>query len=421
VIKRLLYDPAQSCPLGHTAVQPFTPYETDWGPVRRFRCLTCHNTYSELVKPKQNLEAAILVAHYYGHVSNRRFPIVSGFIANAMNGRQGLRLPRLNVQLSNGEYLYSKRTITTDVLCSLPTVKRTIRKYAFMAENAPPDAITRLLRPRFSGFFGLDGKLVPIGGEKRAYLFARDLVWGDVPSALLATSEDPFESLANCRMFLRRFRATIEGIGIDIRQVLLDERKEFWEACGLELPKKAVLTSDGDHFLRDIENKKLPETFRSPKTAGLIAELEYAIRRSHSRDEANKVFQHIREARDHWLDGEMKRAQVGIDQILQKLTTAEVHRLFSHFDLVRPGNRLHFRTTNATEASVGVYADTIDSISCFQSEEQAPGQLNLITLIYRLMPTSMDGRSVLQKCRVNRTLADLMPILHAFDSNSPIQ
>jgi len=289
-----------------------------------------------------------------------------------------------------------------------------------MAVGVTPDAVTRLFKPQLSGFFGLDGYNIPIAGVDHVYLVAHDLRRGDLPSAFLASKQDPTESLENCREFVKQFRSTVEGIGTKIKQIILDDRVQLWQGCQKELPPNVVATLDVQHFLANIERKKLPERCRSAKSWGLVAELEYALRRSPSKGDAERVIEHILSARPHWLEGETNRVREGTEQTLEGLQR-NTDRLLSHFDLLAPGNRLHYRTTNPTESAIGILADTIKSISCFQSEQLAAGQLNLISLINRLRPTTKDKRSVLQKCRVNKTLADLMPILQAFNPKSPVR
>jgi len=416
VVRRLLYDPNLTCPLGHPTVDPHSggTYETEFGVVRRYKCLTCKNTYSELIKPKHRVDAAILVLHYFGHVSARRSPVVLTHVAKALNAFPGSKETPVKIKVNN--------TKTPKLLVSRSTINRRIAYYAKIAANVSPDAVTKLFRPKFSGFFGLDAKYVPIRGVDCAYFIAHDLFKNDVPSALLTDPGEPKETLMNWRMFMKQFRQTVEGTGNTIRQVVLDDKREAWEAERLELPKKTVATLDVQHVLRDIEEKKHAERHRSAKGWGLIAELEYALRYSRSKTEEIAILQHVREARDYWLLGGSQKAQKGITAALGKLTDGNIRRLASHWDLVTAGNALHPRTTNPTEgAPIGLLNDTLDSISSFQSPELAPGQMNLIFLIYRLMPSSKTGRSTLQNCGVNKTLDSLMNILLAFDTSSPIQ
>jgi len=401
VMRRLAYDPTKSCPRGHTTVKPYyRPYETGWGPVRRFTCSTCCGTYSEVIKPEHKFDAALLVSHYWNPGSSRRFPVVSEFFAECLSGL----------------------TKEPGQLCSESTFKRKIKKYSTMAKNATPDNITRLFHPHLSGFFGFDGLIAPTITARRVNLIAQDLVREDIVSSFFAPRKDPCESRRNCDAFVSRFRETMDYVGVDIIQIVLDDRKELWNSCENRLQSYIVLTLDGEHFLREIKKKYLPERFRTPKQWVLIASIEYAVRLSRNEQDARQIFKGVADNREYWLDGETERGQSGIQQTLSKINEGNISRLLSHFQLVERGNRMHFRTTNRTEGgAVGVLRQALDDLNCLQSEQSAPSQLNIIQLVSRLMPATRDRRSSLQRGKVNKTLHDLIPILHAFDPNSPIQ
>jgi hypothetical protein len=416
IIKRLLYDPSLACPLGHTAVDPHSAgnYRQRFGVVRRYTCSICDDTYSELIKPRHRVDGAILVLHYFGRVSAHRSPYVLTHVAKALNAYPGLKEAPVRIKVKDRK--------SPELLVSLSTVKRRIAEYSKIAANVTPDRITRLYRPKLSGFFGLDSKYVPVRGVGCACFIAHDLYKNDVPSALQTDHNDPEESLSNWRKFMRQFRQTVEGSGNQIKQVVMDDREQAWEAKKLELPKRIIATLDDQHVLQDIEQKKLPQKVRSNKVSGFVAELEYALRRSRTKKEEIAVLQHVRGSRDYWLQGEIQTVQERIDSAIAKLTDKNIERLISHWDLVTHGNALHPRTTNPTEgAPIGALNDSLDSISSFQSPELVPGQMNLLLLVYRLMPSSKTGKSTLQNCGVNKTLDDLMNILLAFDPNSPIQ
>jgi hypothetical protein len=416
VVRRLLYDPSLACPRGHPTVDPHSAgtYKSEFGVVRRYKCLTCEDTYSELIKPRHKFDGAILVLHYFGRVSAHRSPVVLTHIAKALNAYPGSKETPIKIKVKN--------TKSPALLVSRSTVNRRIAEYSKIATNVTPDTITKLYRPKLSGFFGLDAKFVPVRGVDCACFIAHDLFKNDVPSALQTDCNDPEESLMNWRRFMRQFRQTVEGTGNRIKQVVMDDWKWAWKAITLELPKRIVCTLDDQHVLQDIEQKKLPQKLRPTKVSGFVAELEYALRRSRSKKEETAVLDHVRENHEYWLQGESQSVQERIDAAIAKLTDEKIKRLTSHWDLVTPGNALHPRTTNPTEgAPIGSLNDSLDSISSFQSPELAPGQMNLILLVYRLMPNSKTGKSTLQNCGVNKTLDDLPNILLAFDPSSPIQ
>jgi hypothetical protein len=420
MLRRLLYDPSKACYKGHTAVRPYRPYKTRWGPVRRFYCSVCRQTYSELVKPQQAFEMAVLIAHYFGRTSTRRLSPVFQYIAKALSKAGTSGLPDLaSNELSNGLSGHKKKKLRP--LFHESTSKRIIKKYAIIATYATPDSLTVFFHPKVSGYFGLDGFNVPTKFGKYICLISYDLVNRDVVSLYFSTNEQPTENLRNCKRFIRQFKETMGHIGVKIRQVVLDDREVFWQACLEELPADVVLTMDSWHFIANVE-KSIPMKARTPKTEGLLAEIKQALRASTSKKQATQILQHVIDSRDHWLDGESQRAQRGVREILQRLDKLNISRLLSHFDLVRPGTRRHFRTTSPTEGGgVGVFRAALKNLNCLQSEEAAPGQMNLLALIARLMPSTKDGRSSFQRGRVKKTLDDLMAILLMFDPDSPIQ
>jgi hypothetical protein len=420
MLKRLLYDPSKACYKGHTAVRPYPPYRTRWGPVRRFYCSVCRQTYSELVKPQQAFEMAVLIAHYFGRTSTRRLSPVFQYIAKALSKAGTPGLPDLaSNELSNGLSGHKKKKLRP--LFHESTSKRIIKKYAIIATYATPDSLTVFFHSRVSGYFGLDGFNVPTKFGRRICLIAYDLVNRDVVSLLFSSNEQPTENLYNCKRFIRQFKETMERTGVKIKQMLVDDRKEFWQACLEELPSDIVLTQDCRHFLENVE-KSIPKGARTAKAEGLIAEVAFALQSSTSKERSIEILQHVTDSGDHWLNGESHRASKGVRQILRSLDELTISRLLSHFELVKPGTRKRFRSTNPTEGGgVGVFRAALRNLNCLQSEEAAPGQMNLLALIARLMPSTKDGRSSFQRGRVKKTLDDLMAILLMFDPDSPIQ
>lgn len=268
----------------------------------------------------------------------------------------------------------------------------------------------------------MDGFNIPTVAGKRVNLIAQDLARKDISSSFFSSKRDPKESRRNCDAFVCRFRETMDYVGVEVKQIVMDDRRELWNACSNRLQSYIILTSDGEHFLRDIKETLLPERFRTPKQRVLIASLEYAIRLSREEQEAREIFKQLVNDREHWLDGETERGQSGIQQTLSKVNQLNIDRLLSHFKLVEVGKKMHFRTTNPTEGgAVGVLRQMLKNLNCLQSEPMAPSQVNLIQLISRLMSSAKDGRGSLQRCGVNKTLHDLMAILHAFNPRSPIQ
>ena len=418
-VRRLLYDPTRACPLGHIGVKPYPPYHDVWGTVQRYYCPTCKRTYTDPIKPKQAVETAIIIGHYFAHVSCRRFPIVFQFICKAVQLEQNavLTVPSMEHAIVSSTTL--GKTHRTYLSCSESTVKRVTGKYSALATPISADEITRLFRPKLSGYFGIDGFFIATIDGLRVCLVAHDLVMGDLVSVFFTSFQERLETEENCRVFVRRFLKTVRDIGADIIQVVLDDREELWKACRAELPPDVILTLDVDHFMRKIDVKKLPEKYRTAKSRAMIAAIEFALRYSSSEDEAREILGYVREARNHWLEEEGHRAQAGIRQILNSLNEMNISRLLSFFSVIRKGRRLHFRSSNRTEGAIGVLSAAFDSLNCLQANEQ--GQVNLIVLIARLMPSTRDGKSSLQRGRVNRTLGDLMRILQMFNPNSPIQ
>jgi hypothetical protein len=311
------------------------------------------------------------------------------------------------------------KTRRTYLSCSESTVKRVTGKYSALATPISADEITRLFRPKLSGYFAIDGFFIATIDGLRVCLVAYDLVSGDLVSMFFTSFQERLETEENCRVFVRRFLKTVRDVGANIIQVVLDDREELWKACRAELPPDVILTLDVDHFMRKIDVKKLPEKYRTPKSRATIAAIEFAFRYSTSEDEAREILGYIREARNDWLEEEDHRAQAGIRQILNSLNETNISRLLSFFSVIKKGRRLHFRSSNRTESAIGVLSAVFDSLNCLQANEQ--GQVNLIVLIARLMPSTRDGKSSLQRGRVNRTLDDLMRILQMFNPNSPIQ
>ncbi len=418
-MRRMLYDPSRTCPLGHLGVEPYEPYHTTWGIVERYYCPTCRESYTDPIKPKQRVEVAIIIAHYFGHVSTHRFPIVFRFIAQAIQLAQNMVLTVPSMEHAIVSSTTVGKTRRTYLSCSESTVKRVTGKYSALATPISADEITRLFRPKLSGYFGIDGFFIATIDGLRVCLVAHDLVTGDLVSMFFTSFQERLETEENCKVFVRRFLKTVRDVGADILQVVLDDREELWKACRAELPPDVILTLDVDHFMRKIDVKKLPEKYRTPKSRGMIAAIEFALRYSTSEDEAREILGYVREDRNHWLEEESPRARVGIKQILNSLNETNVSRLLSFFSVVERGRRLHFRSSNRTESAIGVLSAVFDSLNCLQANEQ--GQVNLIVLIARLMPATRDGKSSLQRGRVNRTLEDLMRILQMFNPNSPIQ
>ena len=420
MMRRLLFDPSKSCHKGHSTVKPYPSYKTKWGPVQRFYCSICRQTYSELVKPKQAFEAAVLLNHYFGRTSTRRLPPVFQFITKAVakDGAADSLHPTPN---DSSTQLNKHRKNRAKTIFHVSTAKRIIRKYALIATYATPDTLTMFFHPKLSGFFAIDGFNIPTRHGKRICLIVYDLVNRDVVSLYLSTKEQPTENLDNCKRFIRRFKETMDRIRVEIRQILLDDREQLWQACLEELPSHVVLTLDSRHFIADME-EKIPMKARTPKAEGLLAEITFAIRESKSKEQALQILQHVRDSRDHWLDGETERVRRGVYEILTSLNELNISRLLSFFNLVAPGRRKHFRSTNPMEGgAVGVFKDALSNLNCLQSNETVPGQVNLIALISRLMPSTKDGRSSFQRGRVKKTLDDLITILLMFDPDSPIQ
>lgn len=404
-VTRLLYDPTACCPLGHTAVRPYAPYKTECGTVRRFYCFICEKTYSELIKPKQEFELAFLVGHYFAKVSLRRFPVLLQFIGRAF-------------QVSQTGHGFPRRLELPGL--SESTEKRIVRKYAMKAADLTADNVTTLLRPHSYGFYGLDALNVPVLGEDRTCFLAENLVTSDIHCSFLTSPEEPTETVENWRRFLRGFARTVKYTRGGLKQSVMDDRKEAWEASRLELPLH-VRTLDSQHVIADIEEEYLPKTFRSPKLEAMISEIKYALRYSESKEQANQIVAHVLSGRSHWLEGEKERAQRGVRETFSRLDQDTLRRLLSHWGLVRPGNALHFHTTNPTESTIGRLRETFDSLNCFQSDELVRGQVNLIILIARLTPNSRSGLSPLRRGGVKKALDDLLTLLNAFDAKSPVR
>ena len=418
-MRRMLYDPSRSCPVGHVGVKLRWPYDDVWGTVQRYYCPTCKESYTDPIKPKQRVETAIIVAHYYGHVSTRRFPTVFRFVAQAIQLAQNavVTVPSMKHAIVSSTSL--GKTTRTYLSCSESTVKRVTGKYSALATPMSADEITRLFRPKLSGYFAVDGFFIATIEGLRVCLVAHDLATGDLVSMFFTSFQERLETEENCRVFVRRFLKTVRDVGADIIQVVLDDREELWKACRAELPPDVILTLDVDHFMRKIDVKKLPEKYRTPKSRGMVAAIEFALRYSTNEDEAREILGYVREDRNHWLEEEGRRAQVGIRQVLNSLNETNVSRLLSFFSLIKRGRHLHFRSSNRTESGIGVLSVAFDRLNCLQANEQ--GQVNLIALIARLMPSTRDAKSSLQRGGVNRTLDDLMRILQMFNPNSPIQ
>jgi len=401
LIRRLLYNPSSCCPLGHKEVEPFRTYPTAYGDVQMFKCKVCGRIYPELDKPKQKFEIAFLLAHYFGHASLRTYPTVLNVIEKAVLRSLG-----------------SVRKLPTP---SVSTEKRLVRKYAKRTSYLTVDDMVRTFRLRLSGYFAFDALNVATVAGKRAWFLAEDLRFGGLVSTFLPSAVQPHENFENWRWFLRRFRSLVDSTGHKIRQALMDDRKEGWRALELELPRESVKTPDGFHFFNDIDEEKLPRTFRSPKAEAMLSEIEFAIFYSKSKEQAQRVIDHVLQSKEHWLAGEGKRVQQGVNETLNSLNERNVKRLLTHWDLVKPGSRIHFRSTSRTESRIRTVRTITDPINCFQSVDLLPGQLNLIALIVDLMPNSRDGKSAFQRHGLNMTILDLDRILQAFDPNSPIQ
>jgi len=423
VVKRLYYDPSQTCYRGHIEVEPYGSYNTRWGRVQRYYCRICDETYPELTKPKNRLEEAILIAHYFARVSFRRLPIVFDRIAKIAQLSQNVSLKLSSGNFSIGPEGNKARKL--GLVVSEATEKRIVSKYAAIAENVTADAVTRFFRPDLSGYFGIDAFSVPTLAGDRMSLIAHDLVRGDLVSQFFASKEERGETYDNCTEFMLRFRETVEHIGKEIIQIVMDDSAPLWKAGREKLPGSTVLTFDSDHEIRNIRTEFLPLTCRSPKTEALLAQIEFALRyatpegrREAPGVKANQILDHVMAAKDYWLCDENERAQWGILQTLNSLQEKR-DGLLSHWRLVRPGRRLHFYSSNRTESAIGVWRLGMRSLNCLHAHEE--GQVNLISLISRLMPSSRGGRSSLQRGHVNKTLDDLMPILQMFNSSSPIQ
>jgi len=401
VTRRLLYDPSLHCPFGHVAVRPDRTYPTRFGDVQLFRCDVCEKSYPEFIKPRQEFESAFLLAHYVGHSSLRLFPRVLSAVEKAiLRSLPGVHtLPKLSVS----------------------TEKRIVRKYAKRTSHLQVDDIFRTFRLRLSGYFAVDALNISTVAGKIAWFLAEDLKFRGLISTFLPSTAQPHENFENWRSFLTRFRSVVEGTGHPIRQVLMDDRKEAWEAAPLVLPAQSVKTLDGFHFINDIDTEKLPERFRSPKAQGMLSEIKFAVFHSKSKQQEQQIIHHVLQSPEHWLAGETGRAKRGINETLESLNAWNVNRLLTHWDLVKRGSRTHFRSTSRTESKIRTVRCITDPINCFQSVDLLPGQLNLIALLVNLTPGSRDGKSSFQRHGLNMTLLDLDKILQAFDPNSPIQ
>lgn len=275
----------------------------------------------------------------------------------------------------------SSREVAKAMNVDHATVLRWTNELGAMCLNT--QQTNHILNPKWKGIFGLDGKIIRVGGKKMACLIATDVKTLDIAHWELTSVEDE----SGCRKFLINLRDQIDclyGIITDLG------RGRVWIKLMAELfpdiPHQACIV----HFDRYV-NQILPRTKKSKHfqenqiLRQLINNLLYASNFSDSEE----IF---------------ARLQRGQNYFKANYQRTILKSLGNHFDLLT--NHFHYpeleRTNNVIENIIKHLDRKMFLLSDFQTSEAAHNFLNLWVCSYRFKPItssnflSRNGLSPLQ-------------------------
>ena len=261
----------------------------------------------------------------------------------------------------------SSREVAKLMQIDQSTIVRWVNQYGQVCLNTAQT--NDKLKPKWRGIIGIDGKVIHVGGSKKACLLATDLATVDIAHFSLAESEDE----SGCRAFLlglEKELSSLKGIVSDLG------RGKVWLKLVAEIfpdiPHQACIV----HFERYIDqilpkSEKCSHYHQNQLLRTLIKQLLYAT----SFNDAEEIFTRLMRL-NHYFKADYQRS------VLKSLK--------NHFDLLtahfhNPGLE---RTNNITENIIKQLDRKIFLLSDFSSSQSAYSFLNLWVLSYRFKPLS---------------------------------
>lgn len=223
--------------------------------------------------------------------------------------------------------------------------------------------VARELHPRWSGFLGLDSKVVKVGGEERILLVAVDLGTQDLVHSSLVEHED-YEMLSTFLLDLR------QEIGYRPRSVVIDLDPAWIKAVG-EAFSRVPVQGCVVHTERIVDRAmpKRKRTQAQEELKALIRRVLYAKTLKDSR----RAFNELKTRRGEWMDLPSMSA---VSTILDNYSL-----LTAHF-----GVKGSYRDNNITESVIDKIETKLKVVRGFKKESTAAHSLRLAIMHYRFNP-----------------------------------
>ena len=225
--------------------------------------------------------------------------------------------------------------------------------------------VAQELHPKWSGFLGLDGKTVRVGGEKLVLLLAVDLGTQDIVDARLAQHEDYY----SIRPFVREIE---EKIGYEPKLAVID-LDQAWEEAVSDIYPAVPIQYCVVHFERMFD-REIPlrnRTEEQHELKGLVRKVLYAP----NLDEAKEALAEILFSRKTRYFRDKKSLKM-------------IRSLQSNFDQLTTHFRIpsRFRANNITEGVNNLIQMRLDLIRGYKKKQSAWNSLKLIVMHYRFNP-----------------------------------
>ncbi len=225
--------------------------------------------------------------------------------------------------------------------------------------------VARELHPRWSGFLGLDGKTVRVGGKILVALIAVDLVTQDVVDAVLAEHED-YQTI---RAFLIEVK---DETGYSPKEAVIDLDPAWNEAVSDVFPGTPIQLCVV-HFERVVA-RTIPRRTRTRKQERLfemVADVLYAKSEGEAQEALQKIL--LRRRTGYFRDRKSF-------QIIRSLTS-NFNGLTTHFHV--PSS---FRDNNRTESVNDKIQMRLYLMRGYKTRRTAWNSLKLLLMHYRFNP-----------------------------------
>jgi transposase-like protein len=218
------------------------------------------------------------------------------------------------------------------------------------------------LHPVWSGFLGLDGKTVRVGGKKLVLLIAVDLSTEDIVDAMLADHEDYF----TIRPFLKEIR---DEIGYKPNEAVID-LDQAWEEAVSDIFPDVPIQLCVVHFER-IFDREVPASKRTAAQQELkeiIRRVIYSKNMGDSKNALNEIL--------------LKRKQ---RRFRDRKSLKMIRSLEYNFEMLATHFRVpnSFRDNNRTESVNDKIQTRLGIIRGYKKRESAWNSLKLVMMHYR--------------------------------------